>query len=56
MAWSAAQVIGSSAGTQIVQTTGFFNLWLIIAAMSFTGAAGYHYLYKQNNNKNLSPT
>ena len=54
MAWSAAQVIGSSTGTQIVQATGFFNLWLIIAGISFIGAAGYRYLSKQNDHKKLS--
>jgi predicted MFS family arabinose efflux permease len=47
MAWSLAQVIGSSSGTQVVQAAGFFNLWWIIAVISFAGAAGYHYLNKQ---------
>lgn len=56
MAWSLAQVIGSSSGTQIVQLTGFFTLWCAIAVISFVGAAGYHYLYKQNVNKRFSAT
>lgn len=47
MAWSLAQVIGSSSGTQVVQAAGFFNLWLVIAVISFGGAAGYYYLNKQ---------
>ena len=51
MAWSAAQVIGSSSGTQIVAATGFFNLWCFVAAISLAGAAGYRFLYKQNVNK-----
>ncbi len=54
MAWSAAQVIGSSTGTQIVEAIGFFNLWLIVAGVSFAGAAGYRYLYKQNVNPILA--
>ena len=56
MAWSLAQVIGSSSGTQVVQATGFFNLWCVVAAISFIGAAGYRYLYKQNVNKHLPAT
>ena len=48
MAWSLAQVIGSSSGTQVVQAAGFFNLWWIIAVISFAGAAGYYYLNKQS--------
>jgi len=54
MAWSAAQVIGSSTGTQIVHSIGFFNLWLIVAAISFIGAIGYRYLNKQNGNAHLA--
>jgi predicted MFS family arabinose efflux permease len=54
MAWSAAQVIGSGTGTQIVEAVGFFNLWLIIAAVSFIGAVGYRYLYKKEVNSRLS--
>lgn len=56
MAWSVAQVIGSSSGAQIVQAIGFFYLWLIIAAISFIGSIGYRYLYKQNVNNKLSAT
>jgi predicted MFS family arabinose efflux permease len=56
MAWSLAQVIGSSSGTQIVQAAGFFNLWCLVAAISFVGAAGYRYLYKQNVKKHFSAT
>lgn len=56
MAWSAAQVIGSSTGTQIVQAAGFFNLWLIVAGIGFAGAAGYRYLHKQSMAKSLAAT
>ncbi len=38
MAWSAAQVIGSSSGTQVVQFAGFFNLWIIVAIVSLASA------------------
>jgi predicted MFS family arabinose efflux permease len=51
MAWSVAQVVGSSSGTQVVQAAGFFNLWLIVAAISCAAATGYWYLYKQQVNK-----
>ena len=56
MAWSAAQVIGSSTGTLIVATTGFFYLWIIVAGISFVGAAGYRQLYKQQVNNPLAAT
>lgn len=44
MAWSAAQVIGSAAGTQIAYTTGFTNLWWIIGGICLLTAVGYHRL------------
>ena len=53
MAWSAAQVIGSSTGTLIVAVTGFGYLWIIVAAISFMGAAGYARLYKKTVYKQL---
>ena len=56
MAWSAAQVIGSSTGTLIVATTGFFYLWIIVAGVSFIGATGYWQLYRQNSNNSLVAT
>ena len=53
MAWSAAQVVGSSTGTQIVEAAGFFNLWFIIAGLGFSGALGYSFLHKKNKHKKL---
>ena len=44
MAWSAAQVIGSTCGTQIAYTTGFNNLWWIIGGICLLTAAGYYWL------------
>ncbi|MEP7255215.1 MAG: MFS transporter [Ferruginibacter sp.] len=44
MAWSAAQVIGSTSGTQIAYATGFNNLWWIIGGICLLTAIGYHYL------------
>lgn len=41
MAWSTAQVIGSAAGTQIANITGFNNLWWIIGGISILTAIGY---------------
>jgi len=56
MAWSAAQVIGSSSGPQIVEAAGFFNLWITVGGISFAGALGYRYLYKQSVRKTLQAT
>lgn len=44
MAWSAAQVIGSAAGTQVAYTTGFNNLWWIIGGICILTAIGYQKL------------
>jgi predicted MFS family arabinose efflux permease len=41
MAWSAAQVIGSTSGTQIAYTIGFNNLWWIIGGICILTAVGY---------------
>ncbi len=42
MAWSAAQVIGSTSGTQMAYTTGFNNLWWIIGCICLLTAGGYY--------------
>ena len=44
MAWSAAQVIGSTSGTQIAYAAGFNNLWWIIGGICVVTAFGYHKL------------
>ena len=44
MAWSAAQVIGSTSGTQLVHIAGFNILWWIIGSICLTTAAGYFWL------------
>ena len=44
MAWSAAQVIGSTSGTQIAYATGFNNLWWIIGGICLLTSAGYYWL------------
>ncbi len=44
MAWSAAQVIGSSSGTQIAYAAGFTNLWWIIGGICLLTAFGYQRL------------
>lgn len=44
MAWSAAQVFGSTGGTQIAYAIGFNNLWWIIAAICLLTALGYNKL------------
>ena len=45
MAWSAAQVFGSTGGTQIAYAIGFNNLWWIIAGICMLTAIGYQLLY-----------
>lgn len=47
MAWSAAQVIGSSAGAFFAFRYGFNNLWFVICLMSVISACGYFWLYKR---------
>lgn len=41
MAWSAAQVIGSTSGTQAAYALGFNNLWWITGGICLITAAGY---------------
>jgi predicted MFS family arabinose efflux permease len=48
MAWSVAQVIGSTSGTQIAYAIGFTNLWWIIGGISLTTAFGYQKLLSKN--------
>ncbi len=44
MAWSAAQVVGSTGGTQIAYAIGFNNLWWIIGGICMLTAMGYRLL------------
>ena len=48
MAWSAAQIIGSTTGTQISASIGFTNLWWIIGSVCLLTAFGYHKLFTKN--------
>ncbi|MEP7237232.1 MAG: MFS transporter [Ferruginibacter sp.] len=45
MAWSAAQVIGSTGGTQIAYSMGFNYLWWIIGSVCLLTTLGYHFLH-----------
>ncbi len=47
MAWSAAQVIGSSSGSYIAQHFGYYNLWYGTAALSVVAALGFYMLLKK---------
>lgn len=47
MAWSAAQVLGSTSGTQISYAIGFNNLWWIIGGICLLNAAGYQWLFSK---------
>ena len=44
MAWSAAQVIGSSGGAITAQHIGFNNLWWLVALLSVAAAAGFYWM------------
>jgi predicted MFS family arabinose efflux permease len=44
MAWSIAQVIGSSSGSSLAFHLGFANLWYIISAICLLAAIGYYRL------------
>ena len=46
MAWSVAQVIGSSTGAIAADKLGYTLLWVIISAACFVTAYGYHRLQK----------
>jgi predicted MFS family arabinose efflux permease len=47
MAWSAAQIIGSTSGTQIAYAIGFNNLWWIIGGICLLTAMGYQWLFSK---------
>ncbi len=47
MAWSAAQVIGSSAGSSFADKFGFTNLWYCSAAVCMLAAAGFYALLQK---------
>ncbi len=49
MAWSLAQVIGSSCGALLAYNLGFINLWLIVGAICLITAAGYYQLMNKGN-------
>lgn len=42
MAWSAAQVIGSSGGVLLAQKTGFLHFWWVVACICLVAAAGFY--------------
>ena len=48
MAWSAAQALGSTGGTQILNSVGYQNLWWIIGTICLLAAAGYNYLNQKS--------
>lgn len=48
MAWSIAQVVGSSAGAIVAAGIGFLNLWWIIACLCLFSAAGFYWLLMKN--------
>lgn len=47
MAWSAAQVIGSSSGSFVAQKFGYANLWWFTAGLSMLTAIGFYGLFRK---------
>ncbi len=48
MAWSAAQVIGSAAGTLAAYRFGFTNWWWMVGGLCALTALGYHWLHSKS--------
>ena len=44
MAWSTAQVVGSSGGAILAEKMGFVNLWWVVACLCLVAAAGFYWL------------
>ena len=49
MAWSAAQVIGSSTGAVFADKFGFTYLWVTVSALCMIAAGGYYWMQKNIN-------
>ena len=47
MAWSAAQVIGSSGGSALAERIGYHNLWMVTALLCVAAAGGFYWLLKR---------
>jgi predicted MFS family arabinose efflux permease len=47
MAWSAAQMIGSSSGSFVAQKFGYYNLWWFTGALSIVAAIGFYGLLQK---------
>lgn len=45
MAWSTAQVVGSSGGSMLAEKFGFLNLWWIVACVCIITTAGFYKMY-----------
>jgi predicted MFS family arabinose efflux permease len=48
MAWSAAQVIGSSSGAVLAHNIGFVNLWFLAAFVCVLAAMGFYQLHQRS--------
>ncbi len=51
MAWSAAQVIGSSSGSFIAEKFGFYNLWWFTAGLCLLAAMGFYWLLNRKTER-----
>ncbi len=53
MAWSIAQVVGSSTGAVIASKIGFSGLWLCVGILSLMAALGYFHLHRRPSQQAL---
>ncbi len=54
MAWSAAQVFGSSGGSKMATAFGYSTLWWCMAGISILAAFGYYKLQQVQDNRNVN--
>ncbi|HEY0898993.1 MAG TPA: MFS transporter [Sphingobacteriaceae bacterium] len=48
MAWSAAQILAPTFGSQMILYLGYTSLWYTITLICFFSAAGFYYIYLRN--------
>jgi MFS family permease len=51
MAWSVAQVIGSSVGALLLHQIGFLHLWFVVSFLCVLASGGFLLLLKKNRRK-----
>jgi predicted MFS family arabinose efflux permease len=54
MAWSAAQVIGSTGGSFVAGKIGFHQLWWLVVLLCMMATAGFYWLLKKEEDQKNS--